>query len=109
MLFPYRLYHLILGVSLYGYGCGDSGHQAELGDWFNTDGMNLAQCKVDCLENPYCISVDAKANRNGTYQCRKNSGTGNFGVGCDLNLDPEKRKCYKRDRSSKPIINNFCF
>ena len=71
--------------------------------------LNLAECERQCLIDPECISFEtSEEHYNGTFLCRNQVGSGrNFRVECDLNLDQQKRKCYKRDKSSNWIIHNL--
>ena len=91
-------YHFKLGLSFYGFGCCKSDDQ--LDSQMNI--LNLAECERQCLIDPECISFEtSEEHYNGTFSCRNQVGSGrNFRVECDLNLDQQNRKCYKRDKSS---------
>ena len=92
------IYTVQLGLSFYGFGCCKSDDQ--LDSLMNR--LNLAECERQCLIDPECISFEtSEEHYNGTFLCRNQVGSGrNFRVECDLNLDQQRRKCYKRDKSS---------
>ena len=94
-------------MSIYGSGCCTSSY---IFDKPLVDKVDLLTCKKDCLGNPFCISYTVGEPENGKFKCNVQEGNArNFRIGCDLNLDPEKRQCYRRDKSSNKRKDNMPF
>ena len=85
-------------MSFYGYGCCKSSQMFDIPE---DEKVGLLTCKRFCLGNPYCISYTIAEPVNGRFNCSVQEGNAiDFRLDCDLNLDPKKRQCYRRDKSS---------